>query len=78
MKMLTSPSQALGEGPSSLRTETDVRVAQSQGACVGVKHWVCPRHLRVVEVEQWAVWLTRRMHSSNTRVWVPMKHLELF
>lgn len=24
MKMLTSPSQALGEGPSSLRTETDV------------------------------------------------------
>lgn len=51
MKMLTSPSQALREGPSSLRTETEAWIAQSQEACEGVKHWVCPRHLRVVEVE---------------------------
>lgn len=38
MKMLASPSQALGDGPSSLKTETEAWVVQSQRACERVKH----------------------------------------
>lgn len=39
MKMLASPSQALGDGLSSLKTETEAWVVQSQRACERVKHW---------------------------------------